>query len=115
MTEEKKLQAMLLAFLKTNGIYCFKTMANNKSGVPDVIACIEGVFFAFEVKGSKGMISRLQQKHLQDIQQNKGMAFLIRPNNYLSVTGKIKQFQDKFKKKLDSKIITLNTKNKLKE
>ena len=48
------------------------------SGVPDVICCLDGRFFAFEVKTSQGMLTRLQEHTIHKIKVAGGHAFVVR-------------------------------------
>ena len=48
------------------------------AGIPDVIACIGGRFFAFEVKTEKGKATALQESALRKIQKCGGNAAIVR-------------------------------------
>jgi len=37
----------------------------SKNGTPDILCCFKGYFVAFEVKGEKGVLTKLQQKELE--------------------------------------------------
>jgi Holliday junction resolvase len=47
------------------------------AGLPDIIACINGRFFAFEVKTPSGKLTKLQEITLQRIRDAKGEAFKV--------------------------------------
>jgi len=62
-------------YLDQEGIWYFKTKgsAYGKSGLPDIIAVVEGVFTGFEIKRSKGgKPSPLQIYHRQQIIESGG-------------------------------------------
>lgn len=48
------------------------------AGIPDIIACINGVFYAFEVKNDKGKTTALQQATIRKINNCGGHAFVVR-------------------------------------
>ena len=47
------------------------------AGIPDVIACINGRFVAFEVKTETGKLTKLQEITIQKIRNAKGQAFKV--------------------------------------
>jgi hypothetical protein len=48
------------------------------AGVPDLICCIDGRFFAFEVKTAEGRLSKLQEKTIEKILRAGGAALVVR-------------------------------------
>ncbi|WQY55340.1 hypothetical protein KVL89_07565 [Helicobacter pylori] len=50
---ERDFQKKIIAYLKENKIYHFKTIATNKKGTPDIIGCYKGKFFGIECKALK--------------------------------------------------------------
>lgn len=48
------------------------------AGVPDIIACIGGRFYAFEVKTEKGKATALQEATIRKIQNAGGIAAIVR-------------------------------------
>ena len=48
------------------------------AGVPDIIACIGGRFYAFEVKTEKGKATALQEATIRKIQNAGGIAATVR-------------------------------------
>lgn len=46
-------------------------------GIPDIIACINGRFLAFEVKTETGKLTKLQEITMQKIKSAKGQAFKV--------------------------------------
>lgn len=47
------------------------------AGIPDIIACIGGKFFAFEAKQPSGKLTRLQELTLAKIQAAGGAAYKV--------------------------------------
>ena len=54
-----------------------KTVATNKRGTPDILACIYGVFVAFEVKKPGGKPTRLQLLQCEAIKRAGGIAVVV--------------------------------------
>lgn len=48
------------------------------AGIPDIICCLEGAFFAFEVKTPSGTVTKLQDSTIQKIKNAGGRAFVVR-------------------------------------
>lgn len=76
---ERVLQNKVLRFLESlEDCYVFKVVQANRAGVPDVIACLKGQFFAFELKRDyKEKTTKIQNFHLAKIGKAGGKAFVI--------------------------------------
>jgi len=75
--KEQSIQSKILKFLNVIG-YAVKIVSGNKSGQPDIMACINGQFYAFEVKNSNGgKVSPLQDYNIQIIRKNGGKAYVV--------------------------------------
>ena len=48
------------------------------AGIPDIICCIGGRFFAFEVKNEKGTVTKLQEATIDKIKAAGGNAAVVR-------------------------------------
>ena len=48
------------------------------AGSPDVICCLDGRFFAFEVKTPEGRVTRLQEQTIHRIKIAGGHAYVVR-------------------------------------
>lgn len=62
-----------------------------KAGVPDLLACVNGVFVAIEVKAQNGKASELQLYNIEQIRKAGGVAIVLYPNQF----GEFKQLVDK--------------------
>ncbi|CAM3400177.1 VRR-NUC domain-containing protein [Pseudostreptobacillus hongkongensis] len=84
MKKEKDLENKIKKHLEKNGHYHFKVHGSlyMKSGIPDIIACINGHFVGIEVKrpDGKGITSDLQKIHIANIKKSGGYSAVI--NNY---------------------------------
>jgi hypothetical protein len=81
-TPEKKVKDKVRAILKEVGAYCFTpaTHGYGSSGVPDIVACMNGKFIGIEVKAGAGKPTALQEKNLMDIFRCNGVAIVINEN-----------------------------------
>lgn len=48
------------------------------AGIPDIICCMDGRFFAFEVKNEKGTATKLQEATIRKIRAAGGTAAVVR-------------------------------------
>lgn len=84
MAGEKQFENRIKKYLKEQGCWHVKYFANRntKSGVPDILACVNGFFVAIEVKGEKGKPSPLQIWNRKKIQEAEGIALILYPDQY---------------------------------
>ena len=84
MTPEKKVKTKVVAILKELGAYYFYPITGGygASGVPDIVGCYKGRFFAIECKGtSKGKTTALQDKNIAQIIAQGGAAIVVNEDN----------------------------------
>ncbi len=83
MTPEKKVKNAVVKQLKELGAYYFYPVTGGygASGVPDIVGCYYGRFFAFECKAGKNKPTPLQQKNIDQIQEMKGIVAVINETN----------------------------------
>lgn len=86
---EKYLQMKLVDWLKGRGIYYVKIITAGGAGHPDLLCCINGAFFAFECKSTKGKQSALQIYKQELIEVNGGRYYVINPQNYGEIIEKV--------------------------
>ncbi len=53
-----------------------------KSGIPDIIACVNGVFMGIEVKASNGRPSELQKLNISRINSSNGIGVFLYPEGF---------------------------------
>jgi Holliday junction resolvase len=89
MTPEKKVKAKVVAILKEFGAYYFyaSTGGYGASGVPDIVGCYHGNFFAVECKAGKGKTTALQEKNIANIYAAGGTALVVNEDNIEDVRG----------------------------
>lgn len=79
MAERDIVAAILRLLKKTPCCYAWKEHGGmyGTAGVPDIIACINGRFVAFEVKTETGKLTKLQEITIHKIRNAKGQAFKV--------------------------------------
>jgi len=77
---ESKLQQECVKYLKSKGIYYINIYGSGRTakGAPDIIACINGKFVAFELKVEDGVIAPSQRIHEKNIRKSGGYHFYPR-------------------------------------
>lgn len=88
-TPEAKVKARVVKQLKALGAYYFYPVTGGfgRSGVPDIVGCFRGRFFAIECKAGRNTPTPLQQKNLDSIATAGGLAWVVREDNVDDVTG----------------------------
>jgi Holliday junction resolvase len=78
---ESRLSQKIQKALRERGVFCFKVHGNPNmmAGLPDIIACVEGLFVGFEVKhpGTRENVSPRQQFVHDQIRNSKGRAYVV--------------------------------------
>jgi Holliday junction resolvase len=82
MGEEQKYQSKVLKFLKSQGIYAVKIISASKSGAPDIICCIGGLFVSIECKSDRGSQTELQRYNEKCIIKSSGVYIISRPKDF---------------------------------
>jgi len=83
MTPEKKVKAEVVKVLKSFGAYYFYPVTGGygASGVPDIVGCYMGKFFAIECKAGKSKTTALQEKNIAQIITQGGLAIVVNEGN----------------------------------
>ena len=72
---ENKIQASIVKFLrKQEGCWVYPTCDRFTVGVPDILGCLNGRFFALEVKKPTGRLSKIQTYQLLKVRDAGGIA-----------------------------------------
>lgn len=79
LTPEAKVKARVKKILDEMGAYYFMpaTGGYGRSGVPDIVGCINGHFLGIECKAGKGKPTELQLRELQKISDADGFATIV--------------------------------------
>ncbi len=79
--KESDIVKAILKYLKTvPNCFAWKEHGGmyGTAGIPDIIACVDGRFYAFEVKTETGKPTALQEATISKIRFAKGQAFIVR-------------------------------------
>ena len=82
-TPEKKVKQAVEAVLKQEDVYYFfpATHGYGRSGVPDIVGCVNGLFLGIECKANGGKPTALQVRELERIRQRNGVAVVVDETN----------------------------------
>jgi Holliday junction resolvase len=77
-TLEKHIENQIKRYLDQLGVWYLKVHGSmyQKSGVPDILCCLDGRFVGIEVKRPGGIVSSLQQFNIDEIHTSGGVAFV---------------------------------------
>lgn len=78
---EKDIVKAIMKYLKTvPRCFCWKEHGGmyGTAGIPDIIACVDGRFYGFEVKTETGKSTKLQEATIQKILSAGGTALVVR-------------------------------------
>lgn len=77
---EKDFQKQVIADLeKLPQTWVLKTSERARHGIPDLLVCARGHFFAIELKTDEGYATKLQELSIDRINRAGGVAFISRP------------------------------------
>lgn len=81
---EKIFERRVRDYIESQGGWQVKFFANRmtKSGIPDILACINGHFVGIEVKSDRGEPSDLQLYNVRAIRRAGGFAFVLYPSGW---------------------------------
>ena len=82
-TPEVKVKKKVKAVLESLGAYYTMPVAGvfGRSGVPDILCCINGRFVGIECKANGGKTTRLQDSNLDAIRKAGGVAIVVNETN----------------------------------
>ena len=83
MTPEGKVKERAKRILDSIGAYYFMpaTGGFGRSGVPDIVGCFNGLFFAIECKSGKNIPTALQEREMKNIKKAGGEAWVVNEEN----------------------------------
>lgn len=85
IAQEKTYENKIKKFLDDRGAYFIKYWAGaqyTKSGIPDILCCINGYFVGVEVKAQNGKPSEIQLFNIKKINNAGGFAFVLYPSAF---------------------------------
>jgi Holliday junction resolvase len=92
MTPESKVKKKVTTILDQLGAYYFYPVTGGygRSGVPDIVCCLNGNFIGIECKAGDNKPTALQNKNLEEIQAAGGFAFVVNEDNIDSLERVLK-------------------------
>ena len=83
MTPESKVKDKAKKILESLGAYYFMpaTGGYGRSGIPDIVGCLNGIFFAIECKANGGRPTALQLREIDRINVAGGFAIVVDEDN----------------------------------
>ena len=96
MTPEAAVKKKVVAVLKAHGVYYFYPVTGGygMSGVPDIVCCYKGKFFAIECKAGDNKPTALQQKNIDAIRAQRGLAIVVNEDNINEVSQILEMIDD---------------------
>ena len=85
MAQEKTFENKIKKYLDDRGAWFVKYWAGaqyTKSGIPDILCCINGHFVGIEVKAPNGRPSEIQIFNVRKINASGGFAFILYPSAF---------------------------------
>ena len=83
MQKETLLKIKVLQALKRiPKVWFLKTQEVARSGTPDILASVNGIFVAIELKTDDGAVSKLQEYNLKKIEETGAVSIVLMPNNF---------------------------------
>ena len=97
MTPEKKVKTAVVKILKEyKDLYYFYPVMGGygASGIPDIVGCYYGRFFAIECKAGKGKTTALQEKNIAQIKNALGRVMVVNEDNIQDVRVRLDSIAD---------------------
>ena len=89
ITKEKAVKNAVVKILKEYGAglyYFYPVMGGfGAAGIPDIVGCYCGKFFAIECKAGKGKTTALQEKNIAQIREADGRVMVVNEDNIQDV------------------------------
>lgn len=93
MGMEKNFENKVKKYLKEQNAWFIKYWgggAFTKSGIPDLLCCVNGYFVAVELKAPNGKVSEIQKHVINKINEAGGIAIALYPKDYETFKSMIK-------------------------
>ena len=76
---------------KIPGIWFYKNVAVSVAGIPDIIGCLNGLFFALELKVPPNKATTLQLHVIRKIRDSGGYVEVVTPANLHTVLAELQR------------------------
>lgn len=96
-TPEAKVKAKVVGVLKDEDAYYFfpATHGYGRSGVPDIVACVNGYFLAIECKAGTNKPTALQVREIETIRRRGGVAIVANEENWELVRPLVRKIKER--------------------
>lgn len=87
MGEEKNFEKRVKKYLESENAWFLKIWGNGvqRSGIPDLLCCVNGHFLAIELKSKRGTPSDLQLREIDLIHKAGGKAIVLYPSDFMKL------------------------------
>jgi Holliday junction resolvase len=95
-TPEKKVKDKVVGILKQEEVYYFfpATHGFGRSGVPDVVCCVNGHFLGIECKAGTNKPTALQVREIEAIRRSNGVAIVVNEENWDMVRALVRKMKE---------------------
>lgn len=96
-TPEGKVKDRVVDYLKVESVYYFfpATHGFGRSGVPDIVACVNGWFMGIECKAGTNKPTALQVREIEAIRRNNGVAVVVNEGNVEMIPELIRKLKNR--------------------
>jgi Holliday junction resolvase len=95
-TPEGKVKDKVVSMLKEEEVYYFfpATHGFGRSGVPDVVCCVNGYFLGIECKAGTNKPTALQVREIEAIRRSNGVAIVVNEENWDMVRALVRKMKE---------------------
>lgn len=95
-TPEAKVKQKVVAILKEEAVYYFfpATHGFGRSGVPDIVCCVNGRFLAIECKAGNNKPTVLQLREIDNIRHSNGVALVVNEKDWDMVRAAVRKLKE---------------------
>jgi Holliday junction resolvase len=94
-TPEGKVKDKVVSMLKEEEVYYFfpATHGFGRSGVPDIVCCVNGYFLGIECKAGTNKPTALQVREIEAIRRSNGVAIVVNEENWDMVRALVRKMK----------------------
>ena len=95
-TPEGAVKDKVVSMLKEEEVYYFfpATHGFGRSGVPDVVCCVNGHFLGIECKAGTNKPTALQVREIEAIRRSNGVAIVVNEENWDMVRALVRKMKE---------------------
>ena len=94
-TPERAVKDKVVSMLKGEEVYYFfpATHGFGRSGVPDIVCCVNGYFLGIECKAGTNKPTALQVREIEAIRRSNGVAIVVNEENWDMVRALVRKMK----------------------